>query len=96
MVSLKENQIFLSDVIELYPTEIQEKRLMEYIYASNYIYDIALSEIEKEYVNYLNSDRDYPLISKIDISAIISNIRKMIALLKIYLFIYVIVLHIEQ
>ena len=42
MPKLNNNQIFLADTIELYPTIEQINKFNEYIYAYNYIYDIYI------------------------------------------------------
>ena len=47
------NNVFLAEVIELFPTKEQIDRIMQFIYASNYIYDITIDWCDDQYVKYM-------------------------------------------
>ena len=56
MPKLNNNEIFLADIIELYPTIEQINRFNEYIYAYNYIYDICIDILDNHFYNFTVSD----------------------------------------
>lgn len=58
MPKLNTNEIFLADIIELYPTIEQINRFNEFIYAYNYIYDICIDILDNHFFNFTVSD-DY-------------------------------------
>ena len=69
------NNVFLAEVIELFPTKEQIDRIMQFIYASNYIYDITIDWCDDQYVKYMNNDSRYMLLSKIDANLLIAEYR---------------------
>ena len=68
--------MFLSIIIELYPTEDQKEKLNEYILAANYLYDKVVEWCDDKFIKYLNDDSDYKLLSKYDANKILAEIRK--------------------
>lgn len=58
MPKLNNNEMFLTDIIEIYPTIEQINRFNEYIYAYNYIYDICIDILDNHYLNFIVSE-DY-------------------------------------
>ena len=52
MPKLNNNEIFLADIIELYPTIEQINRFNEYIYVYNYIYDICIDILDNHFYNF--------------------------------------------
>lgn len=69
-------QMFLSVIIELYPTEGQKEKLYEYILASNYLYDKVVEWCDDKYVDYLNDEVDSKILSKYDANKLLAEIRK--------------------
>ena len=71
----KDEQAFLSNQIELYPTEEQKNKLQKYIIATNYMFDIIIDWMDNKYINYLNADDQYKFLSMFDCQKMIKELR---------------------
>ena len=62
----KDNETFLSLILEIYPTVEQKEKINDYIFKTNFVYDIIIDWMDDLYVKYMNDEINTKYLSKFD------------------------------